>query len=166
MIRLICACCACVAIALSAAAAQAATKAAIFPVELIDVSLEGEFSGPRTDEADRLALATVELRRLAAGEPGYEVLDLSRIKSELDSAAPLYKCNGCEIGLARKLGADVAVTATVRKISNLVLVFHIQVRNVASGNLTKVYRVELRGNTDESWLRGVRWLIARGFAGG
>jgi hypothetical protein len=60
----------------------------------------------------------------------------------------------------------VAVTATVRKISNLVLVFDIQVRNVASGNLTRAYRVELRGNTDESWLRGVRWLVARGLSGG
>jgi hypothetical protein len=167
MIRLIYACWLCVAIALSAAAtAQAATKAVIFPVELIDASLEGELSGPRADEADRLILATAELRRLAAREPGYEVLDLSRIKPELDSAAPLYKCNGCETGLARKLGADVAVTATVRKISNLVLVFDIQVRNVASGNLTRAYRVELRGNTDESWLRGVRWLVARGLSGG
>ena len=167
MIRLIHACLACAAIALaSAATAHAAPKAAIFPVELVDVSLEGELSGPRADEANRLVLATEELRRLAAHETGYEVLDLGSIKSDLDKAAPLYKCNGCELDLARKAGADVAITATVRKISNLVLVFHIHVIDVASGNLTKVYRVEMRGNTDESWLRGVRWLVTRGLAGG
>jgi Protein of unknown function (DUF2380) len=167
MIRLTYACCVCMAITLAtAAAAQAATKAAIFPVELIDVSLEGEFSSPRADEANRLILATAELRRLAAGERGYEVLDLSRINAELGSAAPLYKCNGCELELARKLGADVAITAVVRKVSNLLLIFYIQVRDVASGSVTRVYRVDMRGNTDESWLRGARWLIARGLAGG
>ena len=164
MIRLLLAC---VGIALAAAApAHAAPKAAIFPVELIDVSLEGELSGPRADEAHRLALATDELRRLVAREAGYEVLDLGAITSDIAQSAPLYKCNGCEIDLARRVGAEVAVTATVRKISNLVLVFHIHVSDIASGNLTKVYRVELRGNTDESWLRGVRRLIAGGLAGG
>jgi hypothetical protein len=164
MIRLLLAC---VGVALAAAVpAHAAPKAAIFPVELIDVSLDGEYVGPRADEARRLVLATEELHRLVARDAGYEVLDLGALASELARAAPLYKCNGCEIDLARHAGADLAITATVRKISNLVLVFHIYVRDVASGDLNKVYRVELRGNTDESWLRGVRWLVTKGLAGG
>jgi hypothetical protein len=157
----------CVGIAFAAAApAHAAPKAAIFPIEMIDVSLDGEYTGPRADEAQRLALATDELRRLAAHDAGYEVLDLGAIASDLARSAPLYKCNGCEIDLARRAGADVAITTTVRKISNLVLVLHIRVSDAASGNLNKVYRVELRGNTDESWLRGVRWLVTKGLAGG
>jgi Protein of unknown function (DUF2380) len=164
MIRLLLAC---VGVALAATApAQAAPKAAIFPVELIDVSLDGEYVGPRADEAHRLVLATEELRGLAARDAGYEVLDLDAIAQEIARSAPLHKCNGCEIDLARHAGADLAITATVRKISNLVLVFHIHVSDVASGNLNKVYRVELRGNTDESWLRAVRWLVTNGLAGG
>ena len=141
MIRLLLAC---VGIALAAAApAHAAPKAAIFAVELIDVSLDGEYVGPRADEAHRLVLTTDELRRLVARETGYEVLDLGAIAPEIARSAPLYRCNGCEIDLARRAGADLAITATVRKISNLVLVFHVHVSDVASGTLTKVQRVEL-----------------------
>ena len=81
MIRLLLAC---VGIALAVAApAHAAPKAAIFPVELIDVSLEGEYVGPHADETHRLVLTTDELRRLVAREAGYEVLDLGAIAPEI-----------------------------------------------------------------------------------
>ena len=159
--------CAGLALALAAATpAQAAPKAAVFPVELIDTSLEGEISGPRADEASRLALATEELRRLAGREAGYEVVDLGGIAPDIRTAAPLYKCNGCEIELARRAGADVAITAAVRKFSPLLLSLHIYVTDVATGNLTKMTRVDIRGNTDETWLRGVRRLVAQGLVGG
>jgi hypothetical protein len=166
MTRLLLAC-AGLALALAIATpAQAAPKAAVFPLELIDTSLEGEISGPRADEASRLALATEELRRLAAREAGYDVVDLGPITSEIQSSSPLYKCNGCEVELARRAGADVAVTAAVRKFSPLLLSLHIYVTDVGTGNLTKMYRVDIRGNTDESWLRGVRRLVSQGLVGG
>jgi hypothetical protein len=31
---------------------------------------------------------------------------------------------------------------------------------VSTGKVTDVHRVELRGNSDETWLRGVRRLVA------
>jgi hypothetical protein len=159
--------CAGLALALAAATpAHAAPKAAVFPLELIDTSLEGEISGPRADETSRLALATEELRRLAAREAGYELVDLGAIMPEIESSAPLYKCNGCEVELARRAGADIAITAAVRKFSPLLLSLHIYVTDVGTGNLTKMYRVDIRGNTDESWLRGVRRLVAQSLMGG
>lgn len=145
---------------LAASAAHAGPKAAIFPFELIDVSLEGQYLGRRADETQRLALATGELRKLAARDAGYEVLDLSGVAPDIAKAAPLYKCSGCAVDLARKLDADIAITCTVRKVSNLVLEVHLIVADVASGKVTRIHRVELRGNTDETWLRGVRRLVA------
>jgi uncharacterized protein DUF2380 len=150
----------------SATAALAGQKAAIFPFELIDVSLQGEYAGPQADEAKRLLLATEELRNLAARDAGYDVVDLGGLKSEIDRSAPFHRCDGCEADIARRAGAEVAMTGTVRKISNLVLVVHIYVRDVASGKVNKVHRVELRGNTDETWLRGVRRLVKEHAAGG
>ena len=149
----------------SPTAALAGPKAAVFPFELIDDSLDGQYLGTRTDEGPRLALATAELRKLVEQEVGYDVLDLAAVAPEVEKASPLYKCNGCEVELARKAGADLAVTAAVRKFSNLLLSLHIYVTEVNSGKLTKMYRVDIRGNTDESWLRGVRWLVTRGLAG-
>lgn len=150
----------------TAGAAQAAPKAAIFPFDWIDESLEGQYRGSRSDEAHRLVLASEELRKLAAHDAGYEVLDLGALANEVERSAPFYKCNGCEIDIARRIGADVAVTGTVKKISNLLLIFHIYVSDVRSGKLTRAQRIDIRGNTDESWLRGVRWLVSKGLAGG
>jgi uncharacterized protein DUF2380 len=144
-----------------ATAAHAGPKAAIFAFELIDVSGDGEpqAAPPKADEAQRLRLATDELRRLAATEAGYEVLDLSGLASEIEKAAPFHKCEGCEVDIARRAGAEVAITGAVRKISSLILVIQIYVRDVATGTVNEARRVELRGNSDESWLRGVRRLI-------
>jgi hypothetical protein len=139
------------------AEAQAAPKVAIFPFEMIDVSLDGQYSGTRADEVQRLALATDELRRLAR-EAGFEVLDLDTHAAEIARTAPFHKCEACEVAIARQIGAESAITGAVRKISNLVLVIHIYVRDLASSKVTKAHRVELRGNTDEAWLRGIRRL--------
>jgi hypothetical protein len=140
--------------------AQAGPKAAIFPLELIDVSLSGQYLGPRADEAQRLVLATEELRRLAASEAGYQVIDLAGLKSDIERTGPFHRCDGCELEIARRAGAEVALTGTVRKISELVLVVHIYVRDVSTGKVTDVHRVELRGNSDETWLRGLRRIVA------
>jgi hypothetical protein len=140
--------------------ALAGQKAAIFPLELIDASIEGELAGPRGDETQRLVLATRELRMLAARDVGYEVVDLAAFSVEIEKAAPLHRCGGCEIDLARRAGADLAITGAVRKVSNLILGFTIEVREVASGTVLRVVQASIRGNTDESWLRGIRWLVA------
>ena len=145
---------------------QAGPKAAIFPFELIDLSIDSAIAGPRADEAHRLVLVTEELRRLASRDAGYEVFDLGGLTSEIDRSGPLYKCNGCEVDIARRIGAEIALTGTVRKVSNLILNIHIYVRDVGSGNLTKVLQADIRGNTDESWLRGIRWLVANRLVAG
>lgn len=162
----LCAIAAFAAVLVTATAAQAATKAAIFPFELIDVSLEGEYNGTRPDETQRLALITTELRDLAARDAGLEVVDLGAVAADIEHAAPFYKCDACEVDIARKVGAEVAITGAVRKISNLVLVIQLYVRDVGTGKVNAVHRVELRGNTDESWLRGVQRLAKTQLANG
>jgi hypothetical protein len=140
--------------------ARAAPKAAIFPFELIDTSLEGELGGARQDEARRLVLVTQELRQLVVRDGGYELVQLTGLEREIARAQPLRKCNGCEADLARQIGAEVAITGTVQKVSNLILNLNIYVRAAASGKLARAMSVDIRGNTDESWLRGLRWLVA------
>jgi len=141
-------------------AASAGPKAAIFPLELNDVSLEGELGGQQPAETARLALVTRELRQLAVRDGGYQLVDLSGLAAELEKAAPLHRCGGCEVDIARRAGAEIAVTGTVRKVSNLILGFTIQVRDVTSGRLIRAVQADIRGNTDESWVRGIRWLVA------
>ena len=134
--------------------ATAGPKAAIFRFELIDVSIDGELLGTRVEETQRLDLVTQELRQLAVRDGGYELIDLSGLTAEIEKAAPLHKCGGCEVDIAQRAGAEIAITGTVRKVSNLILGFTIQVRDVSTGRLTRVLQADIRGNTDEVLAQG------------
>ena len=139
----------------SMAALAAQTKVAVFEFELIDTSLEGAMNGPRADEQRRLA---------ASGR--YAPVDLSPVAAEA-RASNLQACGGCDAGLARRAGAELAVTGTVQKVSNLILNMNIYVRDATDGHLVTQMSADFRGNTDESWSRALDWLVRnRMLAGG
>lgn len=134
-------------------------KTAVFPFELIDTSHEGEFNGIRADETRRLELISEELRILLRQDGRYASVAISGLGTEIEEASPLHKCNRCARDLARKAGADLAMTGTVQKVSNLILNINIYVLDVASGKIERQMSADIRGNTDESWTRGLRWLV-------
>jgi hypothetical protein len=47
----------------------------------------------------------------------------------------------------------------VQKVSNLILNINIRVSEAASGKVIAAASADIRGNTDESWTRGVEWLV-------
>ena len=47
----------------------------------------------------------------------------------------------------------------VQKVSNLILNLNIEVRDAATDQPVYASSVDIRGNTDESWLRAVDWLV-------
>src|SRR4051794_10536924 len=135
-------------------AAAAKERLALFDFELINTSLEPT----RPDEQARLAgLAPLARERMAAA--GYKIVDTAPVATEIANLGPLKNCNGCELKLARELGADLAALGWVQKVSNLILNINLQVREVATGRLVKAGTVDIRGNTDESWQRGARYLL-------
>ncbi|RZA19143.1 MAG: DUF2380 domain-containing protein [Proteobacteria bacterium] len=91
----------------------------------------------------------------------YTVLDNKPAEAQIADLASrfkLYDCNGCDAAIGRALGADRTLTAWVQKVSNLILNINIQIRDVQSGLIVLTRSVDIRGNTDVSWLRGVRYL--------
>ncbi len=68
-------------------------------------------------------------------------------------------CNGCELDIGRALDADVVILCWVQKVSNLILNINIEVKDVASGNTLYTKSVDLRSNSDNSWLRGIRYMV-------
>jgi len=126
----------------------------LFPLEFASTSLEPV----RPDERARLALAEAELaRRLEAH--GYRLLDPTPLAEKIARYASLRECNGCEIELARELGAQQVALAWVGKTSNLILDITLRIGEVETGKLVRAGSVSIRANTDESWLRGVRYLV-------
>jgi hypothetical protein len=47
----------------------------------------------------------------------------------------------------------------VQKVSNLILNITLVVRDVGTGQVINAGSVDLRGNTDESWSRGLSYLL-------
>ena len=129
---------------------------AVFDFELIDTSLEGELAGPRADETARLAALGEALRGAYEAADGYRVVDIAPVREEA-AARALRACGGCARSLADALGAEVAVTGTVQKVSNLIL--NVNVYVMEADGAERAFSADIRGNTDESWRRGLDWLI-------
>jgi hypothetical protein len=133
-------------------------RVAIFDFELIDTSLQGVVSGVSAEEAARLTTLGEALREAYAATPGFAVADIAPVREEA-ARRRLHSCRGCATRLAGEVGAELAVTGTVQKVSNLILNINVYVREVESGGLIRAASADIRGNTDESWRRGLDWLI-------
>jgi Protein of unknown function (DUF2380) len=135
-----------------------AQSVAVFDFELIDTSLEGAIRGARPDERERLARLSDQLRQRLRDSGRFSLVDITPIASEAQ-ASNLQACGGCDIQLARRIGAELAITGTVQKVSNLILNMNIYVREASSGTTIAAMSTDMRGNTDESWSRTLDWLV-------
>jgi hypothetical protein len=132
---------------------------AVLDFELVDTSLEGASYGMDETEARRLVLISDLLRELLAKSGHYRIVDIAPAKEKIADAGLIHGCNGCEITIAGSLGAERVITGTVDKVSTLILGIHMTERDVATGETLRVAAAQIRGNTDESWTRGLRWLV-------
>src|SRR5664279_146941 len=98
----------------------APSQVAVFDFELIDTSLQGEVDGPRLDEQGRLKRAGDQVRKALADSGKFTVLDIAPVNAAAHGSN-LQACGGCEVQLARQLGADLVITGTVQKVYNLIL---------------------------------------------
>ena len=146
-------------LAMSAGAVRAEPpKLAVFDLELIDTSLQGEMNGPRTDEQARLLRAGDHVRKELADSGKFRVLDIAPVNAAAHGSN-LQACGGCDVKLAGELGADLAMTGVVQKVSNLILNINLYLRDVHTGQLVAAASADMRGNTDESWSRATAYLV-------
>ncbi len=133
-------------------------RLAIFDLEMLDTSLQGQMNGPRADEHERLLRAGDQLRQ-ELGESGkFRIVDISPVNAAAHQSN-LQACGGCDLKLAQQLNADLDMTGLVQKVSNLILNINLYLRDVHTGRLVAAASADMRGNTDESWSRTMRYLI-------
>ena len=135
--------------------------AAYFGVTLVDGSHEGELNGPRADETARIELVEAQLADALAAE-GLELVDLAPVSEELARTGNPADCNDCAIRMAQRLGAEYAVVAEVHKVSNLILSMTIELSDAGTGDIARAMTVDIRGNNEESWTRGMRYILKNG----
>ena len=139
-------------------ACASAQTVAVFDFELIDTSVEGEIRGARSDEQARLGQVSLQLRERLKDSGRFSLVDIAPVAAEA-RASNLQGCGGCDMQMAKRLGAELAITGTVQKVSNLILNMNIYVRDVSSGATVTAMSADMRGNTEESWSRALDYLI-------
>jgi len=160
-LRLACTAILCAALWISPAQAHAAELKTIAILDFDLVDDQHELS-PATVEYQRLRAIRDQLQKEFAESGLYRVVDLgpaSELIKKHQSEMQLHACNGCELDIARALHADRVLVGWVQKVSNLILNINIQIEDAATGTVLLNKSVDLRGNTDETWRRGVSSLV-------
>ena len=146
------------------APAQAQTKSTPPTIAVLDFDLLDDQRDlvPDTTLAPRLASIRQQLADAFTREHLYTVVDnapAAELMQRLKSTQDLHACNGCEREIGRALHADRVLVGWVQKVSNLILNINIQIEDVATGKVLLKKSVDLRGNTDDSWRRGVAYMV-------
>lgn len=141
-----------------ASAATAGDKVAFFGLTLLDESLQSQMQGEDPAQIARIAMLEEIVRDRFLAE-GYELIDITPVQADLDRIVNPAKCYGCDTRMATDLGADFSLVGEVQKVSNLILAMNLQLRDAATGDLVRGGVVDIRSNTDESWQRGMRYIL-------
>lgn len=138
---------------LAGSAAAEPPRLAVFDFTLTNTS--GPSASP--EELARLQLLSAALKADLAKR--YELVDTEKLQPALAGVVSIRGCNGCELDLARGVGAQQVAYGWVQKVSNLILNINLVIEDVASGRTLHAGSVDIRGNTDESWTRGLKYLL-------
>jgi hypothetical protein len=133
-------------------------KLLVLDFELID---DQAADVPFPEGPVRLAMISQRLRDALAREHLYDVIPSAPVAELIESmrrTQNLLSCTGCDVEIARTAGADRILFGWVQKVSNLILNINIDVRDPA-GKSVLGKSVDLRGNTDVSWQRGIDYLV-------
>ena len=144
-----------IAMLLTAAVARAEPpKAAVFDFQLANLGAQG----PTEADVARLGPISDLLRQQLKDTGRYEIVSTAPVKADV-AKADLRACGGCADDFARKLGADVAITGEIQKVSNLILNINVYVKDLKAGTPEQAYSVDIRGDNHISFEHGVKYLV-------
>ena len=145
-------------VALACVPANGALATAVFPFGFDDTSLQGQEQGPQVAQQQRLRALGIQLRDLLVQSGCCVLVDVSPVAAQSAGVDP-WNCNACNVDLARAVNARISVTGWVQKVSNLILNITLVAHDVATGKVIEAGSVDIRGTTDESWSRGLAYLL-------
>jgi Protein of unknown function (DUF2380) len=144
-------------------AAAAAPPDPVKSVALLGVQfLNDNADREPTTDAERARLAAVEAlfksKLEASGRYTFVPIRAGE-KAKIAAGPNIGSCGGCEIEYGVQAGADLIAWIVIQKVSNLILNINVYMADVVTKKLTFVHSVDIRGNTDESWTRGMTYLV-------
>jgi hypothetical protein len=139
-----------------ATAAQDSPTMAFLGFEMINTSVEPtkEEEQQRLHMIDALFLEQVDKSHL------FKVVPIPPdVRQQITDGPTVSNCNGCQRDYGRRAGAELVAWGTVQKVSNLILNINLYMEDVRREKLIFGKSVDIRGNTDESWRRGLDYML-------
>jgi hypothetical protein len=143
----------------AAESTPAIVKIAVFDFELEDSSAGGGIVAQDAYDRKYLAQATEMAKRLLVESGRYSLIDTKGAGTEAVVARGIRNCGGCEASLAQKLGGEQAMIGIVNRISRAEFTASIRVVDARSGAIVSSGFTNLRMGANDSWPRGVKWLM-------
>jgi Protein of unknown function (DUF2380) len=142
----------------AAAPSEPAKSVALLNVQFLN---DHEDLEPTTGaERTRLALIASLFKAKLEASGRYTFVSIPADAAAKIAAGPeVGACGGCELGYGKELGADYAAWIVVQKVSDLILNINVYMADVATKKMAFVHSVDIRGDTDESWTRGITYLV-------
>lgn len=137
-------------------------KVAFVGLGFTDYSTEGAYDGERADQTARLQLIEDFVAERFRSE-GAVLVDLAPVAEKLGNISNPGDCSGCDVRFARTLGARYALSGRVSKVSNLILTMELVLRETDTGDPVRARIVSIRSNTDQSWQRGMNYILKTAF---
>ena len=141
------------------AASGAPIKLAIFDFELEDFTDRSSSRGETPSDTEQLRRVTDEVRQLLAQSGRYSLIDVGTADAAAVKNHTLRECNGCDAGIALKLGAEQSFIGVVKRISRTEYTIRFQIRDAPTGAVVSTADSGLRMGADYSWNRGAARLI-------
>jgi hypothetical protein len=146
-------------VTLEAGAAPAPIKLAMFDFELEDFSAGASSTGTAASDATQLASVNEKVRQLFAQSGRYTLIDVGNVDAPAAKTHTLRECDGCDAGIALKLGAEQSFVGVVSRISRTEYIVKFQLRDARTGTVLAAGDSGLRMGADYSWSRGATGLI-------
>jgi uncharacterized protein DUF2380 len=111
-------------------------------------------------ERARIALIASVFKAKLEASGRYQFVPIPADAAAKISAGPeVGACGGCEFGYGKELGADTVAWIVIQKVSDLILNINVYMADVVAKKMEFVHSVDIRGDTDESWTRGITYLV-------
>ena len=133
-------------------------KIVVFDFELEDVSPASSLLGETTSNAATLEKVSSEARQVLALSGRYSLINISQVDAKPLTEKSLRNCDGCESGIALRLGAEQSLIGVVRKVTQTDYYVLVRIRDARTGEVVNEQEANFAGGA-EGWASGVRMLI-------
>jgi hypothetical protein len=132
---------------------------AVLPFEIEDNS--GELGSPGRHDA-MLTGVTKAVNKEIEKSGLYVVAPQNRVEEAIKARNPgtyLRNCNGCELDIAKRLGAERVMIGWIFKMSTLIGTLHIRIEDVATGRVVYQKDFDFRGDDARAWGHAAQYFV-------